>query len=834
MTEIVRKSPVVKGVVADYFNIEAPLLSTRSGDLGRAVDRSREEPVLLWVMRHSLSLQTDAADRFLSRLQNLQGVSPIGQMLLNFAVDSTGVGFASLKPLDGGPLESGIKGESPSRAGLAEGERRFVGAVRLIESIHQAGQICGDIAPGSFWVDRAGELVFIGVLGAFDSDAQATSILPSPDVAQFLAPEQVTGGLSPASDVFALGVLGYFLLSGMFPFGWQASNVAEGETAGGLGFQPLSEVVAGAPLWADEVMARCLDPDPAARFSTAGEMLKGIAEARQKAFSQAGLPVRKSGQLTASRSGSAANVTTSRSVGPRSGTENSQSGAPSANEDGKPSSLFARLRLPISVVAVFVMSAIVGAQLTSRGAGSSSESSPDAGQHKEVLTDNAPMQRALDAVGSSEAELSDAAARFDLLVSSDDPLAHVVLVKSAVEARSPQLRNLAERSLIQRVRRLGMLRSAEQLNQWLRTIASGATPAAYEPLLKALNATLPLDARTAELRRAYIADARVTLRMAASIALDSQDMNEYQELLSQLVGDSLGLEDAASHAPLALIMGHPELALIFGDDVVQRRSELSDADVLWLLGVLGTRNDYNVRAFASLAVERGVLAPLRQEYLELVRDRQDVPPEVLNALVKGAAGSISAEDIGAIGRWFDKDVERILLVVCADVADENLKIEAFDTLAGKTMTIQPSAMLVDWVRRNAWENRAQFVRSIGVLGNLNRVPQEEAKEAFRAFEPLLKDSRVINAMLDTKDPFITKLILERYSSSLGLGALLSMLRNDDPSVRILALQSLKNFNDVGALKLLLDSYEKEKDESVRKVYRDNFWMIREREAKNAN
>jgi hypothetical protein len=828
MNDIVRKVPIVKGLVADYFSIESPITSSRSGDLGRAVDLSRDEPVLLWVMRHGLALQSDAPERFLGRLKKFQDIVPIGQILLQAGVDSTGVGFVSLKPLEGGPLQSGSKGTGAStRAGMAEGERRLVAAVRLVEAVHQGGLVCGDLCASSFWVDRAGELLFTGVLGSFDSDVQATSLLPSPEIAQYFAPEQLSGIQSQASDVYALGVLGYYLLSGVLPFDGVGLDAGGGRTEP----RPISEAVSGAPLWAEEVLARCLSADPVDRYPTAGELLKGIAEARQRAFSQADLPARKSSQVTAQKGSGAqsAGLTTGRSVAPWAQAADADSASRSAEESAE-ASLFQRLRLPVAVVAVFVMSAIVGAQLTSRGLGGKAGEG-EAPAHDGAITDNPKIKRVIEVRESSKEELSEAAASFDALVSSDDPLAHVELVRSVVEARSPQIRELAQRSLTQRVRRLGMIRSAEQLMQWARTIPSGSTPPAYEPILKALNATLPIDARTAELRKAYVSDPRVALRIAAAIALDAQNIAEYQELLSQLVGDSLALEDARSYAGLALIMAHPELALTFGDDVVQRRGELSDGDVLWLLGVLGNRNDYNVRAFASLAVERGILTPLRREYLEVVRDRQDVPPDVLQALVKGAAGALTAEDIGAIGRWFDREVERILMVVCAEVDDPALRVEAFDILAGKTLTKQPSAMLVDWVRRNAWENRSQFVRSIGVLGNLGKVSDEEAKEAFRAFEPLLKDSRVINAMLDTNDPFVTKLILERYSASLGLGSLLSMLRNKDKEVRILAIQSLKNFNDVGALKLILDSYDQETDPAVRTAYQENFWMIREREQK---
>jgi HEAT repeat protein len=64
---------------------------------------------------------------------------------------------------------------------------------------------------------------------------------------------------------------------------------------------------------------------------------------------------------------------------------------------------------------------------------------------------------------------------------------------------------------------------------------------------------------------------------------------------------------------------------------------------------------------------------------------------------------------------------------------------------------------------------------------------------------------------------------------LGLGGLINLLTDSDKDIRIAAVRALKGYNDIGALKFIIDNFEREKDPEVREAYRENFWVIKERE-----
>jgi HEAT repeat protein len=190
---------------------------------------------------------------------------------------------------------------------------------------------------------------------------------------------------------------------------------------------------------------------------------------------------------------------------------------------------------------------------------------------------------------------------------------------------------------------------------------------------------------------------------------------------------------------------------------------------------------------------------------------------------------LRTDDIGAFGRWYDVEAERVLLAIVALEISPELRQEAFDTLAGKSLSIEPSASLVEWVRRNQWDNRSTFARSVGVLGNIAAFSDAELEDVFRSLDRYAEDPDFVDIMLESRHPRIARLVVKRYAGKLGLGGLINLLNNPDKEVRITAVRSLKDYNDIGALKFILDNYERERDEAVREAYRENFWVIKQRE-----
>ena len=87
---------------------------------------------------------------------------------------------------------------------------------------------------------------------------------------------------------------------------------------------------------------------------------------------------------------------------------------------------------------------------------------------------------------------------------------------------------------------------------------------------------------------------------------------------------------------------------------------------------------------------------------------------------------------------------------------------------------------------------------------------------------------MLDHLLDANSSLISRIVVEQFGTSIGLGRLLALLDNSDRDVRIGAIKQLKSTNDVGALKMIIDHYETEVDPEVRTIYKDSFWVIKER------
>jgi serine/threonine-protein kinase len=162
--------------------------------------------------------------------------------------------------------------------------------LRALGAAHARGIIHRDVKPQNILVrasDGAIKLTDFGVARALDG-VDLTTSGAAPGTAHYMAPEQGSGEpVTPATDLYAAGVVFFELLSGELPF--------TGSTPMQVMLQHLREPpppVPNAPPALDRVVHKALMKDPAHRYQSAEEMLAALDAAVASLAGAGGSPTR--------------------------------------------------------------------------------------------------------------------------------------------------------------------------------------------------------------------------------------------------------------------------------------------------------------------------------------------------------------------------------------------------------------------------------------------------------------------------------------------------------------------------------------------------------------
>lgn len=215
--------------------------------------------------------------RFRAERQILaQLTHPYIARLLDGGSQNEGQPYLVMEYVQGEPIDTYCRQRGP---GLTKRLRLFAKVCEAVEYAHRHGVIHRDLKPGNILVTAGGEpklldfgvakLLTPGLQGALTVDGR------SPMTPDFAAPEQLNGGaITPATDVYALGLILYELLTGRQP--GACARKSKEDTP------PLpSRVVARNRRWRlkgdlDNIVQRALAYSAPCRYGSAGALAEDI------------------------------------------------------------------------------------------------------------------------------------------------------------------------------------------------------------------------------------------------------------------------------------------------------------------------------------------------------------------------------------------------------------------------------------------------------------------------------------------------------------------------------------------------------------------------------
>ncbi|MBV9924201.1 MAG: AAA-like domain-containing protein [Acidobacteria bacterium] len=191
--------------------------------------------------------------------------------------------FIVMQYIEGGSLGSLMKQQGKLEFARAANIIRQIG--HAVGSAHSRGVVHRDLKPENIMLqsleggDDHVRLIDFGIASVHDSQAEAaatnTRVAGTP---YYMAPEQLLGKPSPASDIFAIAVLAYEMLTGVRPFDPKTPYQVMETLRAGARARP-TKLRPDLPAEAEKIILRALSFEEAARPASAREFVDRLAQA---------------------------------------------------------------------------------------------------------------------------------------------------------------------------------------------------------------------------------------------------------------------------------------------------------------------------------------------------------------------------------------------------------------------------------------------------------------------------------------------------------------------------------------------------------------------------
>jgi hypothetical protein len=265
-----------------------------------------DRPVAIKLLPPALAARPELRERFLREARTAAQLSQPNIVPIHAVDDAAGFVFFVMAYIDGETLGERIRTQGPLPA--PEAARVLREIAWALAYAHGQGVIHRDLKPDNIILERAtgrAVLTDFGIARRLESTGLTAGgeLIGTPE---YMSPEQACGGeLDGRTDLYSLGVVGFYALAGRLPF--EATTVpallVQQATAPA---PPLAPLAPGAPRALVQAVARCLAKEPDDRFGDAkgfADALSVALEARReipapvRAFVKDSLELRPSGCL---------------------------------------------------------------------------------------------------------------------------------------------------------------------------------------------------------------------------------------------------------------------------------------------------------------------------------------------------------------------------------------------------------------------------------------------------------------------------------------------------------------------------------------------------------
>jgi ribosomal 50S subunit-recycling heat shock protein len=283
-------------LIGGRYLLQAPLGEGGMATLWRALDQQLGREVAVKLLRPQYSADPGFAARFRQEARAAASLSHQNIVsVYDYGTDPDGeTQFIVMQLVEGRDLSAIL--HDRGRLESDDAVRVAISVASALEAAHRRGIVHRDVKPGNILITDEGEVKVtdFGIARAV-SEASMTVTGTTLGSVHYFSPEQARGDeVTGTSDVYALGIVLYEMLTGRRPF--------EGDSAAGVALKRLTDdpprpTVDGHPLPAglEAILRRALERDPARRFPDAGSFAEALRAWRRQpddvpAMAVAGVP----------------------------------------------------------------------------------------------------------------------------------------------------------------------------------------------------------------------------------------------------------------------------------------------------------------------------------------------------------------------------------------------------------------------------------------------------------------------------------------------------------------------------------------------------------------
>ena len=254
-----------------HLSVGSRLAAGSFGQIYRAHDPQLNREVALKLLRGSISTFRPV-ERLLAEARTLARVRHPNVVTVYGADVRDGAAGLWMELVDGQTLDAWIR----TNGVMGSGEAAAVGIdlCRALAAVHAARLVHGDVKAQNVMREKGGRIVLMDFGAGRTQGADGGGVAGTP---MYLAPE-VLAGEPPTiqSDLYGLGVLLFHLLTAAYPYSGPDLDGLRTAHADGMRVW-LRDLRPDLPDALVQSIERAIDPDPARRFATAGEMERALA-----------------------------------------------------------------------------------------------------------------------------------------------------------------------------------------------------------------------------------------------------------------------------------------------------------------------------------------------------------------------------------------------------------------------------------------------------------------------------------------------------------------------------------------------------------------------------